>query len=126
MTNHREEPKQTVGELTRLTSWAMLLSHWTSFARHSVALPENEEGKALRESVVPLIGLQAHVFALAELGELPEDERALGLDRASVGIDGHERTLREAWEGSAMPEGITDLLIDARTALRVAGAGQAG
>ncbi|MEM1424183.1 MAG: hypothetical protein AAGH64_09290 [Planctomycetota bacterium] len=126
MHEHREQPKQSVGELTRLASWAMLLSHWTSFARHSVALPENEEGKAWRSSVPALIGLQAHVFALAELGGLAGDERALGLDRASVGIGGHERALREAWDGRAMPEGITDLIIDARSALRAAELAQAG
>ncbi|GAB4547827.1 MAG: hypothetical protein Tsb0013_07960 [Phycisphaerales bacterium] len=124
MHEDRPQPEQTVGELTRLTSWALLLSHWTSWARHSVALPENPEGQAWRASVAPVIGLQAHVFALAELDRLPEDERALGLDRASAGIDAHERALRDAWAGRAMPEGVADLLIDARTALRAAEATQ--
>ncbi len=120
MPEYQPDSKQSVGDLTRLTSWAMLLSHWTSFARNSVALPENPEGNAWRASVPALIGLQAHVFALAELDGLPADERSVGLDRAGVGIKAHDATLRAAWSSQTMPEGVADLLIDAHSALRIA------
>ena len=125
MSDTPPEPDQNISELTRLTSWGMLLTHWTSLARNSVALPQDQQGNAWRASVPALIGLQAHVFALAEIDGLPEDERAVGLDRASVGIGAHETTLLEAWSGQETPEGVTDLIIDARSALRAAREAQA-
>lgn len=123
-TNSRPEnkpkPEQSDAEAIRLTSWSLLLSHWTSMARVSVALPETSAGKAWKASVAPCIGLQAHVFALAELDRLEADERCVGLDRAAVGIDHHERSLREAWSPEAMPEGVAELIEDARGALGAA------
>lgn len=125
MNEHRPESEPTIRGATRLTSWAMLLSHWTSFARNSVALPNTSEGNAWKASIAPCIGLQAHVFALASLGELPAEERPVGLDRASVGIREHEAVLDEAWAGEPMPGSIADLIIDARDALKRARAAHA-
>jgi len=110
-------------DAARLT-WAVLLGRWTDFARSAVALPEDAEGRRLRESVADLIGLQAVWFALSQLAELPPeampaDERALGLTRAGVLIDRHEAALRRRFAPDALPEQAEELIADARTALSV-------
>ena len=110
-------------DAARLT-WAVLLGRWTDFARSAVALPEDAEGRRLRESVADLIGLQAVWFALSQLAELPPeampaDERALGLTRAGVLIDRHEAALRRRFAPDALPEQAEELIADARAALSV-------
>ena len=79
-------------------TWAAMLGRWVDFARSSVALPDDAEGRKLKASVPDLIQLQAVWFALQHLDDLPPDERALGRDRAGVLITRHTR-LRERCEG---------------------------
>ena len=103
----------------RLT-WAVLLGRWTDWARGAVALPNDAEGRRLKESVADLIGLQAVWFALSHLGELPADEQALGATRAGVLIDRHEQALRRRFGPAALPEQAEDLIADAKAALHAA------
>ena len=65
-------------------SWTALLTRWIDFARASVAIPESSEGPRWRESVAPVVNLQAVTFALADLDELAEVDRPFALDRAAV------------------------------------------
>lgn len=67
-----------------------------------------------------MITLQAIAFALEELGHLPAPERALGCDRAELGIAHAARTLSAAWDREPMPNGLLDLLAEAQRALRLA------
>lgn len=61
--------------------------------------------------------LQAVWFALANLQELDDSERALGLDRAAVLIEKHTNALETVWHGSEMPEALRDVMREAREEL---------
>ncbi len=94
-------------------TWAVLLGRWVEFARSAVALPRDEAGQRLRDSVVDIITLQAVWFALQHLEELDPDERALGIDRAQVLIEKHAGALRDRFAPDAPPPQITELIDDA-------------
>lgn len=99
-------------------TWAALLGRWVEFARSAVALPTDQVGRKIRDSVPDVIMLQAVWFALQHLDELPPDERALGLDRAALLIDKHAGALESRWsDGEPMPEALRDIIHDARTQL---------
>ena len=100
-------------------TWTALLGKWIEFAKASVALPADAEGASWRASVAPVINLQAVTFALAELGELEPADRPLALDRAEVMIDDNQRTLATTW-GDDPPESLVEIILDARSALRLA------
>lgn len=106
-------------------TWAALLGRWLDFARASVALPKDTAGQRWRQSVAPIITLQAVIFALRQLDDLPEDERALGLDRAEILIRQESAGLNSAWRGEPMPELLLELIADAPAALRAATVGAA-
>ena len=103
----------------RLT-WAVLLGRWVEFARGAVGLPDDAEGTRMRESVPDIIMLQAVWFSLQHLHELAPPERALGIARADVLIEKHERELRQRW-GNWLPETIAELVAEAREKLAAAG-----
>ena len=99
-------------------TWAVLLARWTEFARSAVALPTVGSGGRWRESVASIIGLQAIALALRDLDEHElGDGRALAIDTASVGLDGHARDLAEVWADEPWPEELHELIEDARLAL---------
>lgn len=100
------------------TTWALLLAHWTDFARSAVALPAAGEGGRLRAAVPSIIGLQAVTYALAALDALAPDEYAAAQDKAEVLLRRHAAELHAAWRGEPLPGGVADLLIDAHAALR--------
>ena len=100
----------------RLT-WAVLLGRWVDFAQSALALPQEGDGRRLRQAVPDIIMLQAVWFALMHLDELDPCERALGLDRAQILIDKHSAVLRGLWRGQALPPALADLVQDARQAL---------
>jgi hypothetical protein len=106
---------------TEHLTWAVLLGRWVDFARSALALPDDESGKRLRDSVPDIIMLQALWFALQHLGDLNEDEQALGLDRAQVLIDKHVSALRRRFPGKTMPQTLRQLIDDARAQLSAAG-----
>lgn len=108
-------PQNAVNPLDahRLT-WAALLGSWVEFARSAVALPDDQQGRRLRESVPDLIMLQAVWFALQHMDQLTADEQALGRDRAGLLIDMHEQQLRQRWQPEILPEQVEQLITDAR------------
>lgn len=102
-------------EQAQRMSWAMLLGRWMAFAQSAVALKDHPQGRQLFDSVPQLIMLQAVWHALGQLHALPEDQRALGLDRAGVLIDRCERELVDRYS-QALPPQIRELIDDAREA----------
>ncbi len=121
--DHKPPPKTTAARPLnpeRLT-WAALLGRWMTFARSALALPENEEGRRLRESVADIITLQAVWFALQHLDELDNEQRALGLDRAELLINRHAQSLAARWpDEQAMPDLIRELINDVANQLQIA------
>lgn len=110
------EPPLPVEGLT----WAVLLGKWVDFARSALALPDHEAGRKLRDAVPDMIGLQAVWFALGGVGELAEDQRQLGMDRAGVLIEQHAAALEARWAGQPLPPQLDELIRDARDRLRSA------
>ena len=104
-----------------MLSWATLLAQWTDFARSAVALPDTPVGARWKAVIADIIGLQAHVHALAELRAIAADERALALDRAAIAIREHIGAIHTAWQAEPMPETLIELIDDARLALLIAG-----
>ena len=102
---------------TNALTWTSLLAHWMDFARTSVALPADAEGYRWRQSVTPIITLQAVTFALGDLARLEHDERALARDKADILISDAAGALREAWGSHPMPETVLEVAADARRAL---------
>lgn len=102
----------------RELAWAALLGRWIEFAKASVALPTDGDGGRWRASIVPFIELQAIVWALGELHEIPAADRAVARDRAEVHVRKASAALDSAWRGVPMPEAILELLDDATIALR--------
>lgn len=76
-------------------TWAALLGRWVDFARSAVALPDDAEGRAWREAVPEIIGLQALAMALGEAEQLDAGELALALDRARILCRHHTDRLNE-------------------------------
>lgn len=104
-------------------TWATLLGRWLDFARASVALPKDAQGLRWKASVAPVITLQAITFALGQLNDLPEDERAFGLDRAEILLRQESGNLNTTWRGEPMAPAILELMSDAARALRSASLG---
>jgi hypothetical protein len=104
-------------------TWAMLLARWTEFARSAVALPTDGAAGRWRQSVPAIIGLQAIALALKDLDEHELDEdRALAIDTAAVGVDRHAADLARTWADEPWPEELHELVEDARRALADASA----
>jgi len=97
-------------------TWAALLARWVEFARSALALPDDEDGNRMRQSIADIITLQAVWFALAEINQLNNKERALGLDRAEILIEDHSRALMDRWQDQ-LPQALVQLISDARQRL---------
>jgi len=95
-------------------TWAALLARWVEFARSALALPDDDSGRRLRDTVPDIIMLQAVWFALADLGRLQPEQRALGLDRAEILIDKHTAAIHARWANEPLPELLAELIDDAR------------
>ena len=102
----------------REQTWAALLGRWVEFAQSAVALPDSAEGKAWREAVPEIIGLQAVSMALNEVGSLTDEERALGLDRARLLVDEHEQKLMALFGRDLIHPQLEELLDDARLSIK--------
>lgn len=99
-------------------TWTTLLAHWTAFAQASLALPRTDEGDRWRAAVPAIIGLHAITFALRDLDRLaPTEDRAAAQDRAAVGIDAHEQSLRALWRGQTLHDELEHLIAEARSEL---------
>lgn len=103
-------------------TWAALLARWVHLAQAAAALPPSDDADRWKASIAPAIGLHAIAMALAELDLLPDDERALGIDRAGVLIPDFARRLHDAWGPVPLPSRLADLIDDARRALANAAA----
>lgn len=102
-------------------TWPILLAKWTEFAQAAVSLPDDEaDTPRWRESVTPIIGLQAVTMALSELPLLPRGRWDAARDMAEVLVQRHSAELSKAWAGEPMPENLLDLLADARAAAQAA------
>ena len=95
-----------------------MLGRWVEFAQSAVALPDSAEGKAWREAVPEIIGLQAVSMALNEVGSLTDEERALGLDRARLLVDEHEQKLMALFGRDLIHPQLEELLDDARLSIK--------
>lgn len=104
-------------------TWAALLGKWAEFARSAVALPDDGDGGLLKKAVPDIIALQSITHALGEINDLDHDERALGLDRAEIGIREHASSINSTYRGEPMPEGVSELIDDAMLALAAASGG---
>jgi hypothetical protein len=103
------------GDLT----WTALLGRWVAFAQAAVCLPRDEQGTRWRDSVPPVINLQAVTFALAQIDELQPDEQRLALVKAELLIRDNAALLERVWSG-AMPLNLRELVGDAKAALEAA------
>ena len=102
---------------SRKLTWAALLTRWIQFARSAVALPDNVEGQAWRNSISDIIGLQALCMALNETHELDPNERALGLDRAQILLERHIHALQKAFGTTNLHPMLMELIADAHKAI---------
>jgi len=99
-------------------TWTSLLAQWMRFAQASLAIPEEADGARWRASVPAIINLQAVTFALADLHHLPDDERALGIDKSQILIDRSVAELDRTWIGIARSPMIDEIILDAVAALK--------
>jgi hypothetical protein len=100
-------------------TWTALLGRWIELAQVSLAIPADADGPRWRQSLPAIINLQAVTFALAELGQLAADERALGLDKAGLLIGRSSQELERIW-GEQLPATVHEICRDARAALEAA------
>ncbi len=100
-------------------TWAALLGRWIEFARSAVALPDDADGRAWKQAIPAIIGLQAVCMALREVDDLPADERALGLDRADLLIQQHTAELHAAFDRLSLHPMLIELIDDAAKTLSV-------
>lgn len=103
-------------------TWAALLGRWIEFAQSAVALPDDATGRAWKQAVPPIIGLQAVTMALGEVDELAADQRALGIDRANILIERHTHELLDAFavtDTSQLHPMLIELIADAHAALNM-------
>ena len=118
--NPTHETPCTPSGITHNLTWTVLLGRWIEFAKSALALPDDAEGRRLRDSVGDIIMLQAVWFALQNLDELDDAERAVGLDRAQLLIDKHGGVIRDRWRNREMPSMLCELLADAHRQCEVA------
>lgn len=98
-------------------TWTALLGRWIEFAQASLAIPAEADGERWRASVPSIINLQAVTFALAEVANLPLQERPLALDKAEILIRANREKLASIWRGGSMTAALRELGEDASTAL---------
>lgn len=100
-------------------TWTALLGKWIEFAQASVALTGDAEGDRWRKSVPGVINLQAVTFALAELGDLPAEDRPVARDKAEILISDNADKLGSIWGDGQLPDGLKEIIADARKALEL-------
>jgi hypothetical protein len=104
----------------------VLLARWVEFAQSAVALPDDADGRAWKQAVAPIIGLQAVTMALGEVDQLSPNQRALGLDRANILIERHTAELLTAFsitDTSQLHPMLIELIEDAQRAISHVGGG---
>ncbi|RLS25421.1 MAG: hypothetical protein DWH74_01285 [Planctomycetota bacterium] len=110
-------------------AWIALVARWVEIARASRAIPA--ENSRLRETVAPLIALEATTAALGELTRLPESERAHARVLAEITVRNCATEFDRLWNdcdpsADSDPRAedfsrlLDDALADAQRALRCA------
>ena len=126
MIDHGEQPGEQVPLDGDKLTWAALLGQWVEFARSALALPDDAQGRRLRDSVADIIMLQALWHALGHLDALTEQQRAVGVDRAQLLIDKHAQALMRRWQDQVMPARLRELIEDANNRLTRVSTGNDG
>lgn len=98
-------------------SWTALLGRWIDYARASLAIPDDHEGARWKRSVEAVITMQAVTFALHEITELDEPDRALAIDRAQVLLDDAQTRLDAIWRGVQQSDALREIIDGAHAAL---------
>ncbi len=103
-------------------TWPLLLARWVAFAQGAGAQPPGPAGDRWRAAAPSVIHLQAAVFALAELEQLAQADRAYAVDRASYLVEQHAGVLERLWTeaGEALHPEVRALIDDARAAVLAA------
>ena len=102
---------------TRGTTWAVLLSKWTAFARASAVLADDGEAGKVKRAVPSLIGLQAVTNALMEISLLAPEDRPAAVAMGDVLIRQYGAELQRQWAGAELPGGVRAFVVDAASAL---------
>ena len=97
-------------------AWVALVARWVEVARASRAIPPQDQ--RLRDSVAPLIAIEANTAALGELARVPEDGRAHARDLAEISIREAAAELDRLWRGEEWPEEFHAACEAAERALR--------
>ncbi|MEM9084125.1 MAG: hypothetical protein AAGB34_11060 [Planctomycetota bacterium] len=120
LSNHKDRSDRGVLTASQrlqgdLRAWEGLLAHCVGIAKAAAAIPDSHEhAQAWQGSIEAIITLHSVTMALDQLGGLAAEERAVGMDRAGILIGEGARALSAAWGGQAMPEGLLELMSDAR------------
>ncbi len=98
--------------------WTALVAGWVELARASRALPASHA--QLRESIAPLITLEANTAALRELSRVIVEERPHARALAELSIREATNALHRLWSTSVCPPEILNACRVAQDALRLA------
>jgi hypothetical protein len=97
-------------------AWIALVARWVEVARASRAIPASDA--RLRDSIAPLIAIEANTAALGELAGVPEHERAHARDLAEISIRKAAEELDHLWRGEEWPDECSAACAAAERALR--------
>ena len=105
--------------MTRLEpiAWIALLARWVEVARASRSIPPGQS--RLRDSIAPLIAIEANTAALGQLAQVPESERPHARDLAELSIRGAAGELDHLWRGEEWPDELHAACEAAERALRL-------
>jgi hypothetical protein len=97
-------------------SWIALVARWVEVARASRAIAG--EHPRLRDSIAPLIAIEANTAALHELTRIAEPDRAHARALAELSIRSAAGELDRLWRGEEWPEELHAACATAERALR--------
>ena len=98
-------------------AWTALLAHAMHLAKAARAWGGSEQGVRMRESVAPLVQLQAVAIAMRQLGDLAPAHRAYARDQADVLLQRACESLRATWRGEPMRDAVLQAMSDARQSI---------
>lgn len=95
-------------------AWTALLAHAMQLAKAARAWSGSAQGERMRESVAPIVQLQAVSIAMGQLGGMASSHRSYARDQADVLLQRACESLREIWRGEPMPDAVLQAMSDAR------------
>lgn len=99
-------------------AWSALVARWVEVARASRAVPAADA--RLRDSIAPLIAIEATTAALGELVRVPEEDRPHARALAEISIRRAAGELDRLWRGVEWPDELHAACEAAERALRLA------